>query len=117
MTMTPETSETPQPAPAPQAVDPRRRLRELLSIPDRDRSDAEWDELNEIEIQLAPGNGATPVGNLAKKLPGGAKKPHVGNPGKGGHGQGQGQGQGKGQGQNRQRPNKGPKKKPQQQQA
>jgi hypothetical protein len=36
--------------------DPRRRLRELRSIPERDRTDAQWDELNEPEIQFAPGN-------------------------------------------------------------
>ena len=41
---------------APQPVDPRRRLRELLSIPERDRSDEQWDEIIELEIQLAPGN-------------------------------------------------------------
>ena len=34
----------------------RRRLRELLSVPERDRSDAQWDEIIELEIQLAPGN-------------------------------------------------------------
>lgn len=42
----------------PQPPDPRRRLRELLAIPDRDRTDALWDELIELEIQLAPGNRA-----------------------------------------------------------
>jgi len=46
------------PAPAAVAFDPRRRIRELLAIPDRDRTDAEWDELNELEIQTAPGNRA-----------------------------------------------------------
>ncbi len=40
----------------PQSFDIRRRIRELLAIPDRDRSDAEWDELNELEIRTAPGN-------------------------------------------------------------
>ena len=40
----------------PQPIDPRRRIRELLSIPERDRTDAEWDELNELEIRTAPGN-------------------------------------------------------------
>lgn len=40
----------------PQSFDIRRRIRELLSIPDRDRTDAEWDELNELEIRTAPGN-------------------------------------------------------------
>ena len=44
--------------PAPVSFDPRRRIRELLAIPDRDRTDAEWDELNELEIQTAPGNRA-----------------------------------------------------------
>lgn len=32
------------------------RLRELLAIPERDRSDAVWDEIIELEIALAPGN-------------------------------------------------------------
>uniref|UniRef100_Q47A91 Uncharacterized protein n=1 Tax=Dechloromonas aromatica (strain RCB) TaxID=159087 RepID=Q47A91_DECAR len=40
---------------APQ-VDTRRRLRELLSVPERDRTDEQWDEIIELEIQLAPGN-------------------------------------------------------------
>lgn len=44
------------PVPAAPAFDPRRRIRELMSIPERDRTDAEWDELNELEIQTAPGN-------------------------------------------------------------
>jgi hypothetical protein len=39
-----------------QPIDMRRRIRELMSIPERDRSDAEWDELNELEIRTAPGN-------------------------------------------------------------
>ncbi|MBK6676491.1 MAG: hypothetical protein IPG52_06575 [Rhodocyclaceae bacterium] len=49
-------------APAPQTpgVDPRRRLRELLSVPERDRSDEQWDEINELEIQFAPGNRVHP---------------------------------------------------------
>ena len=36
--------------------DPRLRLRELRAIPERNRTDAQWDELNELEIQFAPGN-------------------------------------------------------------
>jgi hypothetical protein len=66
-----DTPENPQPAqeaqPAapmqpqgPQPVDTRRRLRELLSVPERDRTDAQWDEINELEIQLAPGNRVSP---------------------------------------------------------
>ena len=35
---------------------PRARLQQLLAIPERQRTDAEWDELNEIEILLAVGN-------------------------------------------------------------
>ncbi len=31
-------------------------MQELLAIPDRNRTDAEWDELNELEITLASGN-------------------------------------------------------------
>lgn len=43
-------------APVAQPFDAKRRLRELLSIPERDRSDEQWDEIIELEIQLAPGN-------------------------------------------------------------
>jgi hypothetical protein len=39
-----------------QSPDPRRRLRELLAVPERDRSDAVWDEIASLEIELAPGN-------------------------------------------------------------
>lgn len=42
-------------APAP-AFDPRKRLRALLAIAERDRTDEQWDEIIELEIQLAPGN-------------------------------------------------------------
>jgi len=31
----------------------RARIKELLAIPDRERSDAQWDELNELEIMMA----------------------------------------------------------------
>ena len=40
----------------PQPVSPRVRLQALLAVPDRQRTDAEWDEINELEILLAPGN-------------------------------------------------------------
>ena len=39
-----------------QPMSPRRRLQELLAIPDSQRTEAQWDELNELEIKLAPGN-------------------------------------------------------------
>ena len=48
----PPESAFPQQAP----IDPRRRLRALLAIPERDRTDEQWDEIVELEIQLAPGN-------------------------------------------------------------
>ncbi|OGA14471.1 MAG: hypothetical protein A3G25_14780 [Betaproteobacteria bacterium RIFCSPLOWO2_12_FULL_63_13] len=31
-------------------------MRELLAVPERDRSDAIWDEIVGLEIELAPGN-------------------------------------------------------------
>jgi hypothetical protein len=34
----------------------RARLKELLAIPDRERTDAQWDELNELEIMMAVAN-------------------------------------------------------------
>lgn len=60
------------PAPVAAQFDPRRRIRELLSIPERDRTDAEWDELNELEIQTAPGNriGNVPPTTYAGSKPG-----------------------------------------------
>jgi hypothetical protein len=57
----PPDSVPPQPQQAPQPPDPRRRLRELLAVPERDRTDAQWDEIVELEIQTAPGNRATPA--------------------------------------------------------
>lgn len=38
----------------------RQRLREMLSIPERERTDAQWDEIIEMEIRLAPGNQIDP---------------------------------------------------------
>ena len=40
----------------PQPISPRVRLQALLAIPERQRTDAQWDELNELEIMLAAGN-------------------------------------------------------------
>ena len=39
-----------------QPISPRQRLQELLAIPEGQRTDAQWDELNELEIKLASGN-------------------------------------------------------------
>lgn len=62
----------------PPPQDPRRRLRELLAIPDHQRTDAIWDEIIELEICLAPGN----------RVQGAQQEP-------GRRQQGQGQGQGR----------------------
>ncbi len=39
-----------------QSIPPRRRLQELLAIPERQRTDAQWDEINELEIALSQVN-------------------------------------------------------------
>lgn len=39
-----------------QSTPPFRRLQELLAIPERQRTDAQWDEINELEIALASAN-------------------------------------------------------------
>jgi hypothetical protein len=62
---------------SPQPISPRRRLQELLAIPDSQRTDAEWDELNELEISLAPGNRAgapDPVVRRTGQTPSGAQR-------------------------------------------
>lgn len=40
----------------PEPISPRRRLQELLAIPERQRTDEQWDEINELEIKLASAN-------------------------------------------------------------
>ncbi len=64
-----------------QPMSPRRRLQALLAIPDSERSEAEWDELVELEISLAPGNrldGARPdgMGKPPRQNPSPQGKPH-----------------------------------------
>lgn len=68
----------------------RRRLRELLSVPERDRSDAQWDEIIELEIQLAPGNRV--AGHEASGGSGGHARHHAPRSNKPGGGGGQQQG-------------------------
>jgi hypothetical protein len=41
---------------APQPISPRQRLQELLAIAEGQRTEAQWDEINELEIKLASGN-------------------------------------------------------------
>lgn len=68
-------------------MSPRQRMQALLAIPERQRTDAQWDELIELEIMFAPGNreGAPQPGR---------RNPN--NPGQGGGHQKQGQGGGGG---------------------
>ena len=77
--------ETPAPPVSNPGLDSRRRLRELLSVPERDRSDEVWDEIIELEIQLAPGNRIS--GNEHGGTPG--RGPQQGKPQAGGGGGGQ----------------------------
>jgi hypothetical protein len=51
-----EQNPNPNPNQAPSPISPRQRMKELQDIPERQRTDAEWDELNELEIMLASGN-------------------------------------------------------------
>lgn len=39
-----------------QPLSPRQRLQALLAVPEKQRTDAQWDEIIELEIVLAPGN-------------------------------------------------------------
>lgn len=65
----------------PQVASPRRRLQELLAIPDNKRTEAEWDELNELEISLASVNQ---IGDAQKgNRPNGAPQGGEGRPGGG----------------------------------
>jgi hypothetical protein len=41
---------------APQPISPHRRLQELLAIPESRRTDAQWDEIHELEIKLSSAN-------------------------------------------------------------
>ena len=40
----------------PQGKSRRQRLQALLSIPEKERTEEQWDEINELEIGLASGN-------------------------------------------------------------
>ncbi len=51
----------------PQPISPRQRLQELLAIPEGQRTDAQWDEINELEIKLASGNRQEAPGQGARR--------------------------------------------------
>jgi hypothetical protein len=62
----------------PQPISPRARLQELLKIPERQRTDAEWDEINELEIKLASANREGAPQQNARRgppAPGGQPRP------------------------------------------
>ena len=52
----------------------RKRLQELLAVPERTRTDEQWDEIIELEIQTAKGNRAelagTPMPTAQRNHPG-----------------------------------------------
>ena len=51
----------------PQSPSPRARLQALLAIPERERTDEQWDELNELEIMLASGNREAAPGQNVRR--------------------------------------------------
>lgn len=57
----------------------RARMKELLAISDRDRTDAQWDELNELEIMMAVTKGQL-VQRPEQQKGGGQHPRHGGNP-------------------------------------
>ena len=57
---------------------PRRRLQELLAIPERDRSDAQWDEINELEITLASANRVDKPQDARRNAPAAGDPPKPG---------------------------------------
>ncbi len=97
----------------PQPLSPRRRLQMLLAIPDNQKTEAEWDEINELEITLAPGNRIDPRDESRRfdPLPTGNAKPHGAKSG-GGGGQKSGGGGGGGAGGQARKPFRKFKKKP-----
>jgi hypothetical protein len=97
-----------------QPVSPRRRLQTLLAIPDNQRTEAQWDEIVELEITLAPGNREDGPGRDMRTAPVQQhRKPNRseggGNPGGGGGGGGGGQKHNKSPRKPRGKPNKPPK--------
>jgi len=63
-----------QPAPPGSPVPPHVRLKELQAIPDKLRTDEQWDELNDLEIKLASVNRqGAPMPNAQR--PGGGAGP------------------------------------------
>lgn len=83
----------------------RRRLQALQAIPDSERTEAQWDELNELEITLAPGNRISPprFAEQRPEAPGVGNGPRRAKPGAP-TGPGSGPGPGSGSGEPRRKP-------------
>jgi hypothetical protein len=54
---------------APQQTSPRRRLQELLAIAESRRTDAQWDEIHGLEIELSSANREQPLNLGAQRKP------------------------------------------------
>jgi hypothetical protein len=71
---------------APPPMSPRARLQELLAIAESQRTDAQWDEIHELEIKLSSANREQPVEQGARRnIPATAAhqpRPHGGAQGK-----------------------------------
>lgn len=48
---------------------PEQRLKELLAIPERDRTDEEWDEMNGLYLSLSPENRINGPDNHERQNP------------------------------------------------
>ena len=48
-------------------MSPGARLRELLAIPESRRTDAQWDEIHELEIKLSSANREQPLDQGARR--------------------------------------------------
>jgi hypothetical protein len=61
----------------PENASPRQRLKALLAIPDSQRTEAQWDEIFELEITLAPGNREDDARQVQRDRPPQRDKPPV----------------------------------------
>ncbi|SEK45535.1 hypothetical protein [Nitrosovibrio tenuis] len=68
-----------------QSASSYQRLQELLAVPERQRTEAQWAEINELEITLTPVNRANAPEQNHRRKPGAPTdqpKPREGAPGK-----------------------------------
>ena len=67
---------------APPKMSPRARLQELLAIAESQRTDAQWDEIHELEIELSSANREQPLNQGAPRntpaTAAGQPRPHGG---------------------------------------